>query len=804
MFIWWIFLLTAPIFYLVGVISFFKSFFGKNEKTEILDKIEETLHHYPSISLKEFRDNLEIKSINHSATNLPVIDGNFDTPEKTISEKDASILNKDVGSLWENWYSNNSINLLLYIGAFLIVAAASIFVGFQWNTISGIIKGSVLSSLSLLFIICGFWFHGIPKIKSAGSTFIGIGALLIPVCGAGWYNFVLKDIGISAGTVWFTSSLISLGLFTYLSIRLKESFYSYASSLAVLSLSLSFVNVAGLNRQTYILAALMSSFILLITGLFAKKGDTQNYNHFGLPMEISAQVIMPITLFYGLIVAASDNLLFSLEGSASIFISSLFYFILYLEVKKPYALAATQLLLPIGFYLLYGWLDISKAYLLYTVGFIGLIYLYSSLLLKDKNTSDEMDISLFSGTTLSIFVFILSFAFNLPIWEKLMFSFFPIGAGISVAYIKKEINFAYISTAFIIISSWIFVTLLLPYPHNKVTYIAFILTGFGIAFFLENIRFKQSKRISDFLTVNTTVFISISIALSLSHPTIESILFLIASVIFWIARLVWGNPNLTYGMTAGLYISLFFAMQSMKIDGPLYPLVFTALSIILYAYQLATKRHVNEFCNTALVTQGALAFIYSTNIFIYSFPSQNLEYLRLNSLLTIYATMVFFFVDSYLREEPNVDYAASFFGLFALLAQLKYSGMENLLYYSIPTGIYLLIMGEVRKKHEGDSAAFLDFMGNTILLIFPFIMSYDKSYYSLVLGTIGIILLSIGITTRNKIYTHGGAVGLILAILPQTYSYILSLPKWILVGIVGVTFVGVAIFLLLNKKSDPE
>ena len=69
-------------------------------------------------------------------------------------------------------------------------------------------------------------------------------------------------------------------------------------------------------------------------------------------------------------------------------------------------------------------------------------------------------------------------------------------------------------------------------------------------------------------------------------------------------------------------------------------------------------------------------------------------------------------------------------------------------------------------------------------------------------GILGIILLSLGISIKNRIYEFSGAAGVILAIIPQTFQYLLALPKWLVVGIAGLSFVVVAIFLLLKRDEN--
>ncbi len=76
----------------------------------------------------------------------------------------------------------------------------------------------------------------VPKIKNAGVTFLGIGALLIPFCGAAWYNFTLQAVGIPLGLVWALTSSIALFIYIALAFYVNSAFYTYLASFSSLSL----------------------------------------------------------------------------------------------------------------------------------------------------------------------------------------------------------------------------------------------------------------------------------------------------------------------------------------------------------------------------------------------------------------------------------------------------------------------------------------------------------------------------------------------------------------------------------------
>src|SRR6185437_5112484 len=172
-------------------------------------------------------------------------------------------------------------NLLLYVGAFLIVVSATIFVSLPDAT--GISKALVLSVLTLVFLLSGLWFHSMPRIKNAGTAFTSIGALLIPVWGLGWYNFVFKYTDISFGIVWLVTSLIGLFVYIVLARYFKSVFYSYITGFSTLSFVLAFFNMQGAQNDFYVLGAILSSIVLLALSLYFKNQQSQDSELFLQP-----------------------------------------------------------------------------------------------------------------------------------------------------------------------------------------------------------------------------------------------------------------------------------------------------------------------------------------------------------------------------------------------------------------------------------------------------------------------------------------------------------------------------------------
>ncbi len=726
---------------------------------------------------------------------------NLNRGEKELEESKLapkSLSQADVGVLWSSWYSNNSISLLLYIGAFLIVASASAFVGFQWGVLSGTIKASVLTLVATAFFGFGIWFFNIPKIRHAGNTFIGIGALLIPVCGSAWYNFVFKDLGTPPGPVWFTTSLISLLVYGFLTYQLKNKFYTYISSLASLSLTFSLVNTFNLDSNFYILASIFTSFILLLSSFLLKNQEKEIKDYVQLPLEISSQIMMPITLVYGLFIAVSSNRLDSLEAMLSIFLASGFYILSYLHFKKSWNIALAELLFSFGVVLFINWQKFDNNFMIYGLSISAVFYLYISYFLRESKLFEEQDVSLTIGFIQLIFTFLLSFLWTV---NPLHHSLIPLTiavAGIWVAYLKKEETFIGISSISSAIFLYFFYFDILKLTELK--YLGIIYFLVGLAFYLGLIVLKKRLNIKQIFGLSTVGFFIAALLFAAS----SSLYLLVLS--FWIglvaihAALEFEKPKLFYISNIFLTFSLFNFLSYYNVDDTFRPFFYTAFSVILYGVSVVIPRKNQEF-----YSDSALVLAVLTPLFfgLQSFASIKNE-LQRSALITAYAATTLFSFDFYLRKRPNFGYITSALAMFSYIWQIHYLGITENLAYTIPLGVYFLILAYTRKiKDDEKNRNTLDLLGMFFLLTPSFFLSFgsEAMKYSVTLGLMGIILLAAGITLSNKFYRYGGVAGIVLAVFPQTYNYILALPRWVGIGIVGILFLSVAMYLLIKRKE---
>lgn len=704
-------------------------------------------------------------------------------------------------SIVENWYKTNSVNLLLYIGAFLIVSSAAIFVGFQWETIAGIVKASLLTLLALIFFSCGVWFYSLPKIKNAGATFIMIGAVLIPVLGSAWHTFVLKNIGFSSGEAWLMTSIIAISVYIFLAMRYRNVFYAYASTIATISLFLSLVSTWNLNDNFYILAAIIANFVLLFTHISLKNTGQPITIIFSTPFKLSSEVMMPLTLVYGFFIALWEGKLYSLEGVLSIFLATVFYFVSYLFTKRSWELILGEIFIPFTIILFVGWQSFSETVLYYLLNFCALGYALAANAFYVRNQKQEMNSNLVFALGLSLIVLLFSWN-SVPPIRSVLFTIITIAIALFTAYLKKKPSLLLITTILIALLVYNIQTKLLMLPEQ---YLTISFGSLGALAYILCLHYKSIKALLNLCCISTLIYFFLSLSFSITHEWyLFSVLLTIAYI--WLnATMQFNIANMLYGAVSFSVLALIVLLETLHLQGHYYPLVINCYAYCLYAIGLQMLPDYKQKLIRSSLLLSLVPFVYGLGLG--NSYDANADLVESYALFSAYATTIFYGFHTALQKTKHFGYITSALGMMTIIWQLSYWGVTDSLMYSALLGIYFLVLGYTRRLvHDYSRQDNLNVIGLFFLLLPPIILSFDvePTKYSVFLGISGILLTGLGISLSYKIYKYGGIIGIIFAVLPQTYNYILELPRWIVVGMIGIIFLTVAIFLLLQRGEHHD
>lgn len=229
----------------------------------------------------------------------------------------------------------DNTSILLYFGAFLLVAAAGLFVAFGGAT--GGVRTFIVAVVAALFYCVGFllWYDR-PKLRQAALTFIGIGIVLAPLAGVAAYSYVFRGSG---ALVWFVTSVVCLGLYAHAVSVLKHPLLEYVLIGTFVSLFESSVAVLQLPAYYYGWGLAAVGLILQAVQLKRKQPLTGTSS-----ASLSANIVLPLAVFVSLTMLPAHG---SLQLAIALSLAAAYYGLLGWQAEgriRTQALIAAQIL----------------------------------------------------------------------------------------------------------------------------------------------------------------------------------------------------------------------------------------------------------------------------------------------------------------------------------------------------------------------------------------------------------------------------------------------------------------------------
>lgn len=148
-----------------------------------------------------------------------------------------------------------NLNTLLYVGSFMIVAAAALFVNL---VMPAVVKLSAIILVTFSFYATGLILHAkSERLRPAAIAFVGTGLAILPFVG-----LALTSLGgLSGSTAWLITSVVGLVLYGVAAVRLQSQLVSYLTIAFVLSLAMSAVSTLSLAIVWYFIVVIGVSVI---------------------------------------------------------------------------------------------------------------------------------------------------------------------------------------------------------------------------------------------------------------------------------------------------------------------------------------------------------------------------------------------------------------------------------------------------------------------------------------------------------------------------------------------------------------
>jgi hypothetical protein len=186
-------------------------------------------------------------------------------------------------------------SLLLYLGAFLVVVAALIFVNVSGQQISDSVRLVLMIVGTLGFLGGGLLCHRVPRVEEAGRTFLIVGALLVPLDFGAYYALVAHASPFTSPAMWVLGSIVAAGLYAALAITAYGRAYAYLFFVASLSALAGIAVLLDLPSAWFIVP--FAAYPLAIQ-IVARMGGSRALRLVG-PLDLPGRVLTPATLVFG-------------------------------------------------------------------------------------------------------------------------------------------------------------------------------------------------------------------------------------------------------------------------------------------------------------------------------------------------------------------------------------------------------------------------------------------------------------------------------------------------------------------------
>jgi len=182
--------------------------------------------------------------------------------------------------LWRTLLSERTLQAMLFMGIFLLFAAAISFVVWGWRDFSAPVRVAIPTAFTLIFLGLGWIVRSKTRMVRSGIALTAIAALLIPIDFYTLYiNFhVPSEYGPS---FWLLTSFICLVAYIWIALRTQAAIFGYLVGAAAGSAVLALIAIGhqsyGLSYdwRTAALSVLAVGLVLIATALRREKQETR-------------------------------------------------------------------------------------------------------------------------------------------------------------------------------------------------------------------------------------------------------------------------------------------------------------------------------------------------------------------------------------------------------------------------------------------------------------------------------------------------------------------------------------------------
>ncbi len=686
----------------------------------------------------------------------------------------------------------DNATILLYLGAFLFTSAVGLFIAFAG--LGGTTRTVLTALVATGFYVLGMYlFRHIHRLKPAGLSFIAIGMILIPFVGFASYVFMFGRT--HAAAVWCMTSAVAMGIYVHALLRTRHTFSVYFLLAAFLSLFMSGVAIVELPVYYFgIVMSLCGTLFMLLPRFGKVPRESQG------PLEFASTILIPVSLVFALMSIEQFGFL---QASAAFTLASVYYFVLSYTDRKTSGSLTTMWFIVFGDVCaitaasLVCW-DISRN--THVVGAIlgGIALLQTGIIYALRAKPRQQPAALLE-TEWAVYVVVQAAILLSCLFFVDDAAYFSISLGVLV--LQQLVVYwltAELFPAMVAAIAWTMLPAVVGvyWLHPAMQAAQLALLYLGTASLALCLRIGSSNKFF-IQTIQATYAIGLSISYAVAlnggrfYAALMSSCF---ALIVGLLGLYERVKELWIASGVLIFVSTITFLSLSHVDFPLIvPSCFGLLALLMYwvAVQLKKVRYFAQWQEVAIF--GAAAGAASVVVFGDTTVPMIADLALTAALLFVYA-----------KERKNIasQYVAGMLGMAAFQWLIGFWGVHNVLVYShlwaALFAFYAYVATRRRQKNEEESYTILALVAFTLPTAIMALDSAGGGYGWLLIAE-QICLVLLGMAIGRRLVIKWGLVASILAVLYQLREL-----TFIALALVGLTIIGIAIYLLLKHGNDEK
>jgi hypothetical protein len=201
--------------------------------------------------------------------------------------------------IWQTLLTERTLNVLLFLGAFLMVASAITYVVYNWENLPPAAQLAAIVLFTLSFYGAGWFLRVRMGLRASGIAVTAVGSLLVPLD----FYAVFVAGGVLPEEmwpwVWLVASAVCLPIYALTALRIRAQFFGYLVAVAAGSLICAILQVLDIPEEWW-LSALVALALVAALLAYRLKGSEKAWSILGTPLRFSGlvatSVILPLAI----------------------------------------------------------------------------------------------------------------------------------------------------------------------------------------------------------------------------------------------------------------------------------------------------------------------------------------------------------------------------------------------------------------------------------------------------------------------------------------------------------------------------